>query len=413
LNGKRYRSSGGQRIDDASTVFLASGSVRNITASIIFLLLLCACAGPAFAQFGGPVAVRAEPVQRRAWEVTQPLVASVEPVTQTTLAAEQGGLVVQRMFDDGSRTKKDEVLVRMDTELLKLDRAAADAARQALEGALEQAKVRAENSRAEEQRLKGLTDARSAATGREYRDALTLARIDTTMVAVRTAELAQKKAELDRLDTQIRKSEVRDPRGDGVVAKRYVEVGQWVKQGDPVADVVWLDPVFVRANVPEYVIPKIKQGDPARVVFDALGAKEYTGTIEQIIPTADPASRTFPVKILLKNPDFVIRPGFFARATLLAKSDTPQFVVAKDAVVSTARGAHVVAARDGKAVVVAVKVLGSEAARSYVTGDLKDTDRVVTRGNESLRGGEPLMVEGDAPPAAGKEAPTGDEKKSK
>jgi RND family efflux transporter MFP subunit len=366
-------------------------------------LLCAAIAGTALAQFGGPVNVRVEPVQRRAWEVTQPLVATVEPVTQTTLAAEQPGLVTERLFDEGSRTRKDQVLVRMDTELLKLDRAAVEAARLALEGSLEQSKVRAENSRAEEQRLKGLQDARSAAAGREYRDALTLARIDTTMVAVRTAELAQKKAEVDRLDAAIRKSEVRCPLGEGVVAKRYVEVGQWVKQGDPVADVVWLDPVFVRANVPEYVIPKIKQGDPARVNFDALGEKEFTGTIEQIIPTADPASRTFPVKILLKNPDFVIRPGFFARATLLGKSDTPQFVVPNDAVVNSPRGAHVVAARDGKATLVPVKALGAEPDRTYVTGDLKDTDRVVTRGNESLRGGEPLQIEGMVEAAKTKE----------
>jgi len=258
--------------------------------------------------------------------------------------------------------------------------------------------VRAENSRNEEQRLRGLQENRSAAAGREYRDALTLSRIDTTMVAVRAAEMAQKKAEVDRLDAAIRKSEVRDPLGDGVVAKRYVEVGQWLKQGDPIADVVWLDPVFVRANVPEYVIAKVKKGDEARVSFDALGDKVFTGTIDQIIPTADPGSRTFPVKILLKNPDLVIRPGFFARATLTAKSESPQFVVPKDAVVNGPRGAHVVAVREGKAVVVPVKPAGAEGDKSYCTGDLKETDRVVTRGNEALHGGEPLAVEGDAKP---------------
>jgi RND family efflux transporter MFP subunit len=360
--------------------------------------LLLGCTTAASAQLGGPVNVRVAPVERRTREVTQPLVASVEPVTQTTLAAEQAGLVVERRFDEGSRTRKDDVLVRMDVELLKLERDSMEAARLALEGALEQAKVRAENSRTEEQRVKGLTDARNAAAGREYRDALTTAKIDTTMVAVRTAELAQKKAEVDRISAAIRKMEVRDPIGNGVVAKRYVEVGQWVKQGDPVADVVWLDPVFVRCHVPEYVIAKIKRGDEARVVFDGLGDKPLVGTVDQVIPSADNASRTFPVKILLKNPGEVIRPGFFARATLLAKTEMPQFGVPKDAVMSGARGAHVVVAREGKAVVIAVKTSGAEGDKAYVTGDLKEDDRVVTRGNESLRGGEPLMVEGDAKP---------------
>jgi RND family efflux transporter MFP subunit len=362
---------------------------------------LLALPAAALAQFGGPVAVRVAPVERRVSEITQPLVASVEPVTRTTLAAEQPGLVIERMFDDGSHTTKDGVLLRLDVELLELERAAAEAARLALEGAVEQSKVRAENSKTEEQRLRGLRETRGAAPDREYRDVLTQSRIDTTMVAVRSAELAQKKADVDRLDAMIRKSEVRSPLGDGVVAKRYVEVGQWLKQGDPIADVVLLDPVFVRANVPEYVIPKIKKGDAARITFDALPDKEFTGTVEQILPTADPDSRTFPVKILLKNPDFAIRPGFFARATLLSRSDTPQFAVPKDAVVNTPRGAQVVAVREGKALVVPVKAAGAAGSQAFVTGELKEGDRVVTRGNETLRGGEPLMVEGDPPPGAG------------
>jgi RND family efflux transporter MFP subunit len=372
------------------------------TASAVVAALLPAAAS--FAQFGGPVAVRVEPVERRTWEVTQPLVASVEPVTQTTLAAEQPGLVVARMFDDGSRIGKDHVLVRMDVALLKLEREAAEAGRQALAGAVEQAKVRAENSQREADRLKGLLQLKNAPE-KEFRDALTIARVDQAFVTIRTAELGQKRAEVARLDEMIRKAEVRCPFADGVVAKRYVEVGQWIKQGDPVADVVILDPVFVRANVPEYVIAKVKKGDEARVTFDALGAKVFTGTVDQIIPTADVNSRTFPVKILLKNPDHVIQPGFFARATVLARGDSKQFVVPKDAVIAAGEKSHVVAVRDGKAVVVPVVRVGAEAGKVAVTGALEERDTVVTRGNESLRGGEPLMVQNAAPPPSS--APAG------
>ena len=355
--------------------------------------------GAALAQFGGPVAVRVAPVERRAWQVTQPLVASVEPVTQTTLAAEQPGLVVERMFDDGSTVAKDQVLVKMDVELLRIQREAAESARQALAGAVEQAKVRAENTQREADRLRGLLQTRNT-SDKEYRDALTTARIDAAAVTIRSAELHEKKSEVDRFDAMTRKSVVRCPLADGVVTRRYVEVGQWIKQGDPVADVVLLDPVFVRTNVPEYVIAKVKKGDEARVTFDALGDKQFTGTVEQIIPTADTNSRTFPVKILLKNPDRMIQPGFFARATLLARAVGKQFVVPKDAVVSAGEKSHVVAVRDGKAVVVPVVRGAADGDRVAVTGTLEESDKVVVRGNEALRGGEPLVVEGQ-PPAPG------------
>ena len=368
--------------------------------TVLSVGLLLAASGPALAQFGGPVAVRVAPVERRPAEVSQPLVASVEAVTQSTLAAEQAGLVVERMFDEGSRTKKDGVLLRLDVELLKLERDAAEASRLALEGAVEQAKVRAENSRTEEQRLRALRETRGAAADREYRDALAQARIDSTMVAVRTAELAQKKAEVSRLDAVIRKSEVRSPLEGGVVAKRHVEVGQWVKQGDPVAEVVLLDPVFVRVYVPEALLPRIKVGDEAKVTFDALGAQPLVGKIEQIIPVADASSRTFPVKILLPNPELRVWPGFFGRAVIVGQGKGSTFLVPRDAV-TTGGGQHrVVAARGGKAVPVPVQLGAGFGDKVAVTGELADGDIVVVRGNESLRGGEDLTVQNPPPATA-------------
>ena len=371
-----------------------------------FVVALCLACASASAQFGGPVSVRAAPVERRTWQVTQPLVATVEPVTQTTLAAEQPGLVVERKFDEGSTVGKDQVLARMDVELLKIQREAAEAARQSLAGMVEQARVRAENSQREAERLRGLLASKNT-SDKEFRDALTTARVDAAGVTVRAAEMNEKKAEVDRLDAVIRKSVGRAPLGDGVVTRRYVEVGQWIKQGDPVADMVWLDPVFVRVNVPEYAMAKVKKGDEAKVTFDALGDKAFTGTVDQIIPTADPSSRTFPVKVLLRNPDKMIQPGFFARAAILAKGDEKQFVVPKDAVISSGDGSRVVAVRQGKAVVVPVTRGSAEGNKIAVTGQLEETDQVVTRGNESLRGGETLMVEGQPPPGTGPGGPGG------
>jgi RND family efflux transporter MFP subunit len=245
-----------------------------------------------------------------------------------------------------------------------------------------------------------LQDARNAAAGREYRDALTTARIDTTMVAVRTAELAQKRAEVQRLDAQIRKSEVRAPLGDCIVAKRYVEVGQWVKQGDPVADVVQLDPLFVRVNVPEGLVARLKRGDESQVTFDALGGQSFKGKIDQIIPLADPNSRTFPVKILLPNPELKILPGFFGRATITGQGQGQVFIVPRDAIATSGGKHQVIAARGGKAVAVPVTIGQGVGDKVSVTGELTEKDVVVVRGNETLRGGEDLIVQNAPAPSS-------------
>jgi multidrug efflux pump subunit AcrA (membrane-fusion protein) len=135
------------------------------------------------------------------------------------------------------------------------------------------------------------------------------------------------------------------------------------------------------------------------VKVDALGGEVFVGKVDQILPEADPGSRTFQVKLLVPNPQGKVRPGFFARATLVSKSET-QLVVPKDAVVARGTNAHVVAAREGKAVIVPVKRGASEGSMIAVVGELTEKDQVVTRGNEALRGGEPLMLPPPAPATA-------------
>jgi membrane fusion protein (multidrug efflux system) len=367
------------------------------------VFLFVAAPSLAFAQFGGPVAVRTEPVENRDARVGQALVATIEPVTQTTLAAEQAGLVTERTFDDGSTLAEGQVLVRMDTALTKIERDAAQAAADALGAQVEQAKIKSENSQRESNRMKGLFEGKIIPE-KEFLDALTLARTDAAEVLVRSAEHAQKKAQVALLDLMIKKSEVRTPLGKGIVAKRYVEVGQWVKQGDPVADVVWMDPVFVRTSVPEAFIGQVKQGEQVTFTLDAVPDKPFTGEINQVLPVADPVSRTFTVKVLVKNPDGLLRPGFFARATIHSRSGR-QFLVPKDAVVTAPDGQHVVVAREGKAVVVPVKRGAAEGTKLVVSGELKEGDQVVTRGNETLRGGEDLQIQ-NPPPAATTQAAT-------
>jgi len=196
---------------------------------------------------------------------------------------------------------------------------------------------------------------------------------------------------VDRLDLMIRKSQLRSPI-TGVVARRHVEIGQWVRQGEAVADVVQLDPLHVRVNVPESVISRVKRGDQARVIIDALGSGERTATIDQILPEADPQSRTFAVKLLLPNEDLSVLPGFFARVVLVSQTQSAELLVPRDAVVTQQGRSHVVAVRDGAAAVVPVQLGPADGAMIAVTGELEEGEQVVTRGNEALQPGMPLTV---------------------
>jgi membrane fusion protein (multidrug efflux system) len=338
----------------------------------------------------GPATVEVAPVQRRPVELTQPLVASVEAVTRSTLAAELPGLIAERSFDEGQFLEKGAVLARMKTDLLTAQLNAAKAAEATSEANVAMARAEAENAKEELERNRKLLESK-VGSDKEFREAATKLRVTDAMVKSRSAEVEEKKAEVARLQLMIDKSQVVTP-VPGVVAERHVEVGQWVKEGDPIAEIVQLDPLWVRVPVPEQVLSRLAKGDEARVTIDALGGKMLTAKVDQILPVADPASRTFEVKLLLGNPDGAVKPGFFARATLFSKSET-RFVVPLDAVVSRGPSAYVAVVREGKAVVIPVK-RGPTADGNFVavSGELTEKDLVITRGNEALRGGEDLMV---------------------
>lgn len=342
-----------------------------------------------------PAQVKVAAVQKQSIEQRQPLVASVEAVTRSTLAAEQGGLVAQRRFDEGQLVESGAVLAQLNTDLAQALLDAAQAAREAASANLVRAKADAENASKELSRVKLLYET-SVGSEKEYRDAMTADKVAAAIVTARNAELAERNAEVKRLELVIKKSTIASPLR-GVVAGRHVEVGQWLQQGDAVADIVQLDPLFVRVPVPEAQLPSVKIGDKATVIIDALPGRTFTATVAQILPAGDPASRTFPVKLLLDNPDLIIHPGFFARAVFSSTSDVGM-VVPKDAVVYQGPAAHVVAVRDGKAVVVPVTVGPSQGGMIAVSGDLKEGDQVAIYGNEALREGQPVVVL-NAPPA--------------
>jgi len=368
--------------------------------SIAFIVVLLSAAGA----FGQQVpSVRVAPVERRSIEITRPLVATVEPVTISTLAAETEGLVEQRMFDEGQVVPAGEALVRQDIQLLQAEQRAAEAAVKSAQARLTEAQAEHRNARQEAERLTRMYEANTA-TEKEFRDAVTRAETAAATVTAREAELAAREAELQRLKTQIEKSTIRAP-FEGVIARRYVERGQWLRTGDPVAQIVQLDPLFVRVGVPEAVIPRIKEGDEARVLIDALGT-EVVGKIEQILPQADPATRTFPVKLLVSNPELKIRPGFFARVILVWGEDEQMVVVPRDAVMTQNRQSHVVAVRNGAAAIVPVTLGPADGSNIAVRGELQPGELVVIRGNETLQPGQPLNVI-NLPAGNGGAAPSG------
>jgi len=223
----------------------------------------------------------------------------------------------------------------------------------------------------------------------------------------RAEEIAQAEAEyrramfvVERLEDDLRRMRIVAPL-TGFLVKKRVEVGAWVKTGDPIADLIDLDPVYVVGPVSEREVGRLSRGARARVTLDAYPDRTFSGEIAHIVPQADPQSRAFPVKVRIRNPDHLLKSGMFARVALEITGNRKALYVPKDAVVRRDNASLVFVVENGVAKARVVRT--GQAAGELVEildGALTSGQEVVVIGNDALREGAKVRKV-DAKPSGG------------
>lgn len=239
----------------------------------------------------------------------------------------------------------------------------------------------------------------------------------------RPEKLAQAQAHRDaqqhaveQIEDRLEKYSIRAP-FDGYVVQKHTEVGAWIKRGDPIAEVIQIDPIEVAVSVPETAIANLQEAVAqaeegggalsAVVKVDAMKKDLFNGSVERIVPQADVRSRTFPVKVLLENPQLgkshKLKAGLICHVTLPVGKREKVTVVPKDALVLGGDTPVVYVAHKAvdpmtkKEGLIALRVPVDLGAGSFgnliqVVGDLKPGMSVVVRGNERLFPGQALNI---------------------
>jgi len=179
----------------------------------------------------------------------------------------------------------------------------------------------------------------------------------------------------------------------GVVGMRRIDVGDTVAADVPVISVLDLNPVKVRVGIPEAEIGEIQEGAHATVAIPSLNGRQFEGKVEAVGVAADPASRTYTVKIAVPNPERLLRAGMVAEARIFGPSMVNAITVPADAIVRDAQGVpHVYVYFPDRQRVYARRVavgapLGNEVEiPSGLTGD----EQVVIAGQQNVREGSPV-----------------------
>lgn len=210
-----------------------------------------------------------------------------------------GKLTVRRV-DIGSTVKRGDVLARLDPEDLALRQRASAAA-------LAAAKADAATATAERDRYRELLAQKLV--GQSLFDA------KQNAWELAQARLKQAEAE-DRVSrNQARYAVLRAERA-GVVTAVFAEVGQVVAAGQPVLRMAQPEQKEVRISVSEDRIRAVHVGMPALIRLSADTSATFRGTISEVGAAADPATRTYPVRIRLDAPDERVSLGMSVLAVL-------------------------------------------------------------------------------------------------
>jgi RND family efflux transporter MFP subunit len=173
---------------------------------------------------------------------------------------------------------------------------------------------------------------------------------------------------------------------------------------------VKIDPIEVRVSLPENYVTRLSLGTSARVDIDAIPSRTFVGSVTAIVPQADEKSRTFPVRIRLKNElqadgTPLLKPGMFAKVELPVDQRRQVMLVPKDALVlgGPQPVVYVVGqdAKTKKSTVQPVPVQLGVAVGSWieVRGQLEIKQQIVIEGNERLRpGSEVIPLPGNVAP---------------
>jgi membrane fusion protein (multidrug efflux system) len=179
---------------------------------------------------------------------------------------------------------------------------------------------------------------------------------------------------------------------NGFVNYVYVDEGEFVDRGKAVIDLVDLDKIKTQVDVPEMDVRYIKVGQTAGVRIDALPELDLTGTVDFVAYKADPATRTFQVRVIISNTDHRVRPGMIARVAFLRRVIPDALVAPLFALVEKSGERMVFVEKDGAVQARTVSLGVIEGDRIQISKGLNPGDHLIVAGQTMVEEGTRVEI---------------------
>ena len=282
---------------------------------LLLALLLCGgCSRDKATPAASAAAPRAEaapaPASDTAFVTTGPVIVE----QQVDVAALREGVVAQLQGEPGAAVRKGQLLARLDDRQVASDLEAARAKARGMEADLRNWEAESKVFETDLERARKMWDAQLITKEQLEKAQYKVVSNEWNVKNIREQMLTAQ-AEARSLELELEKMHIRAPFG-GVVARRYIRLGQRVAMGDRLFWVTATSPLRVKFTLPERYLGKVKKGEQVSVTAEAAPETRYAAKVVEVSPVVDPSSGTIEVAAELTGNTSGLLPGMTASIRL-------------------------------------------------------------------------------------------------
>lgn len=316
---------------------------------------------------------------------TLTLPGNTQPYVNTPIYSRTNGYLKRWFFDIGSHVRKGQLMATIETPEVDQQLQVAEADLKASQANLNLANITSERyrnllksnsvSRQETDQAVGNAEAKEAA-------------VEASMAGVRRLQ-------------QLQGFEKIYAPYDGVVTARNTDIGALITGGvsagaaaNELFRVASINRLRVFVSVPEADSSDVRDGAPATLTADAYPGQTFLGTITRNANVIDPASRTLNVEVDVNNANGKLLPGAYVEVHFTVPTGGANLSIPSNTLLFRAQGLQVGVVRNGKVVLVPVRIAQDRGATVEVASGLTSSDAIIVDPSDSLAAGQPVTIKG-------------------
>ena len=316
-------------------------------------------------------------VQKKSFRETVRGIGTLRARETVEISPEMAGILRDTHFEEGQPVKRGDLLFTIDDS--KLNRQLRER-----NAALEEAKARMEKAEKTAERISKLYK-RHTVSEERWDQAV-------TEVEAARAEVSRLSAALELTRERFKDTRIRAP-FRGVVSKRHVDPGDYVRRGQVMVTLYDTENLEAEVKVPERHMHRVQSGQKAELRIPAFPKSVFSGRVRFVSPAVAEHTRDFLVKVSVENSERKLKPGTFAGITLITAVRESRPAVPEEALVATREGYIVFVVENGKARRRTVRIGQREAGMVEIREGARVGDTVVRTGHMRLSDGDRVSIQ--------------------